>query len=329
MTNKMVFANNEELRQKILNGANTLADYVSSTLGPKGRTVLLKEQDKTAFATKDGVTVAQFVNLEDEFENAGAQIIRQAANETNTSAGDGTTTATVLARAILNEAQRHIVAGVSPIELQRGIDATVSEICNNLTEMARPVTSIDDVKHIATISANNDSTIGDLIALAVDKVGQDGSITIEESRSMDTSIDVTEGFRFSAGYCASAFVNDERRNVMHYEEPLVMVTDYKITQVEQILPILELVAREARPLVIVAEDIEGQALAAMIMNAMRGSLKIAGIKAPFYGEERRNLLSDLAMSTGATFITRESGQKLQTTTLDQLGTAKSVESTKV
>ena len=329
MTNKMVFANNEELRQKILNGANTLADYVSSTLGPKGRTVLLKEQDKTAFATKDGVTVAQFVNLEDEFENAGAQIIRQAANETNTSAGDGTTTATVLARAILNEAQRHIVAGVSPIELQRGIDATVSEICNNLTEMARPVTSIDDIKHIATISANNDSVIGDLIAMAVDKVGQDGSITIEESRSMDTSIDVTEGFRFSAGYCASAFVNDERRNVMHYEEPLVMVTDYKITQVEQILPILELVAREARPLVIVAEDIEGQALAAMIMNAMRGSLKIAGIKAPFYGEERRNLLSDLAMSTGATFITRESGQKLQTTTLDQLGTAKSVESTKV
>ena len=329
MTNKMVFANNEELRQKILNGANTLADYVSSTLGPKGRTVLLKEQDKPAFATKDGVTVAQFVQLDDEFENAGAQVIRQAANETNTTAGDGTTTATVLARAILNESQKHIAAGVSPIELQRGIDATVSEICNNLTEMARPVTSIDDIKHIATISANNDSTIGDLIALAVDKVGQDGSITIEESRSLETSIDVTEGFRFSAGYCASAFVNDERRSVMSYEEPLIMVTDYKITQVEQILPILELVARESRPLVIVAEDIEGQALAAMIMNAMRGSLKIAGIKAPYYGEERRNLLSDLAMSTGATFITRESGQKLQTTTLDQLGSAKSVESTKV
>ena len=328
MTNKMVFANNEELRQKILNGANTLADYVSSTLGPRGRTVLLKEKDKPAFATKDGVTVAVHVQLDDPFENAGAQVIRQAANETNTSAGDGTTTATVLARAILNEAQRHIAAGVSPIELQRGIDATVSEICKNLTEMARPVTSIDDIKHIATISANNDSTIGDLIALAVDKVGQDGSITIEESRSMETSIDVTEGFRFSAGYCASAFVNDERRNVMSHEEPLVMVTDYKITQVEQILPILELVARESRPLVIVAEDIEGQALAAMIMNAMRGSLKIAGIKAPFYGEERRHLLSDLAMSTGATFITRESGQKLQTT-LDQLGSAKSIESTKV
>jgi chaperonin GroEL len=183
MTNKMVFANNEELRQKIVKGANTLADYVSSTLGPKGRTVLLKEQDKPAFATKDGVTVAQFVQLDDEFENAGAQVIRQAANETNTTAGDGTTTATVLARAILNESQKHIAAGVSPIELQRGIDATVSEICNNLTEMARPVTSIDDIKHIATISANNDSTIGDLIALAVDKVGQDGSITIEESRS--------------------------------------------------------------------------------------------------------------------------------------------------
>ena len=234
----------------------------------------------------------------------------------------------MLARAILNEAQRHIVAGVSPIELQRGIDATVSEICNNLTEMARPVTSIDDIKHIATISANNDSTIGDLIALAVDKVGQDGSITIEESRSLETSIDVMEGFRFSAGYCASAFINDERRNIMSHEEPLIMVTDHKITQVEQILPILELVARESRPLVIVAEDLEGQALAAMIMNAMRGSLKIAGIKAPFYGEERRHLLADLATSTGAVFITRESGQKLQTTTLAQLGSAKSIESTK-
>jgi len=329
MTNKMVFANNEELRRKILNGANTLADYVSSTLGPKGRTVLLKEKDKPAFATKDGVTCAQFVQLDDPFEDAGAQVIRQAANETNTSAGDGTTTATVLARAILNEAQRHIVAGVSPIELQRGIDATVTEICRNLTEMARPVNSIDDIKHIATISANNDSAIGDLIALAVDKVGQDGSITIEESRSLDTSIDVMEGFRFPAGYCASAFVNDERRNIMTHEQPLVMVTDYKITQVEQILPILELVAREARPLVIVAEDLEGQALAAMIMNAMRGSLKIAGIKAPFYGEERRQMLSDLALSTGATFITRESGQKLQSVTLSDLGSAKSIESTKV
>jgi len=329
MTNKMVFANNEELRQKILNGANTLADYVSSTLGPKGRTVLLKEKDKPAFATKDGVTVATFVHLEDQFENAGAQVIRQAANETNAIAGDGTTTATVLARSILNEAQRHIVAGVSPIEIQRGIDATVAEICKNLTNMAKPVTSIDDIKHIATISANNDSTIGDLIALAIDKVGQDGSITIEESRSLETSIDVMEGFRFPAGYCASAFVNDERRGVMHYEEPLVMVTDYKITQVEQILPILEMVARESRPLVIVAEDIEGQALAAMIMNAMRGTLKIAAIKAPFYGEERRNLLSDLSISTGATFVTRESGQKLQTVTLDQLGSAKSIESTKV
>jgi chaperonin GroEL len=311
MTHKMIFANNEELRQKILSGANTLADYVSSTLGPKGRTVLLKEKDKAAFATKDGVTVAQFVHLQDPFEDAGAQVIRQAANETNSNAGDGTTTATVLARAVLNESQRHIVAGVSPIEIQRGIDATVSEICGKLSKMATPVTSIEQIRHIATISANNDGTIGDLIAMAVDKVGQDGSITIEESRSLETSIDIMEGFRFPAGYCASAFVNDERRGIMQHEEPLVMVTDYKITQVEQILPILELVAREARPLIIVAEDIEGQALAAMIMNAMRGTLKIAAIKAPFYGQERRNLLSDLAISTGASFVTRESGKKIQ------------------
>jgi chaperonin GroEL len=329
MTHKMIFANNEELRQKILSGANTLADYVSSTLGPKGRTVLLKEKDKSAFATKDGVTVAQFVHLQDPFEDAGAQVIRQAANETNSNAGDGTTTATVLARAVLNESQRHIVAGVSPIEIQRGIDATVSEICGKLSKMATPVTSIEQIRHIATISANNDGTIGDLIAMAVDKVGQDGSITIEESRSLETSIDIMEGFRFPAGYCASAFVNDERRGIMQHEEPLVMVTDYKITQVEQILPILELVAREARPLIIVAEDIEGQALAAMIMNAMRGTLKIAAIKAPFYGQERRNLLSDLAISTGASFVTRESGKKIQEVGLADLGTAKSIESTKI
>lgn len=325
----MVFNKEDDLRQKILNGANTLADYVASTLGPRGRTVLLKEKDNPAFATKDGVTVAQFVQLEDPFENAGAQVIRQAANETNTSAGDGTTTATVLAREILKETQRHIAAGVSPIEIQRGIDATVTKITNNLSELSRPISSIDDIKHIATISANNDTTIGNLIALAVDKVGQDGSITIEESRSLETSIDVTEGFRFSSGFCASAFVNDERRGIMQHEQPLILITDYKITQVEQILPLLELISRESRPLIIVAEDIEGQALAAMIMNAMRGTLKIAGIKAPFYGEERRNLLCDLAISTGATFVTRESGQKLQTTTLADLGSAKSIESTKV
>ncbi len=317
-----------ELQQKIMNGVNTLADNVASTLGPRGRNVLLQESGQTPFITKDGVTVAHFVALDDPFENAAAQIIKQAAIQTNTDAGDGTTTATVLARAILREAQRYIATGVSPIELQRGIEIGVRKITESLKEMSQPVANTEDIAHIATISANNDSTIGELIALAVDRVGQDGSITIEESRSLETSLDITEGFRFNGGYCASAFVTDERRSMLHYEEPLILVTDYKVSTVESILPLLELVAREGRPLIIVAEEIEGQALAAMIMNAMRGTLKIAGIKAPEYGEERRNTLSDLALSIGATFVTRESGIKLPEVKLHHLGSANSIECTK-
>lgn len=322
------YDDNQSLQQKIITGANVLADNVASTLGPRGRNVLLQEKGKAPFITKDGVTVAAFVSLDDPFENAGAQIIKQAAIETNNGAGDGTTTSTVLARAILTESQKFIASGVSPIELQRGIDLTVREITKNLKEMAIPVNSLEDIQHIATISANNDSTIGKLISMAFDRVGQDGSITIEESNSIETSLDVTEGFSFNSGYCAGAFITDERRSVMQYDEPLVLVTDYRITTVEQILPILEMTAREGRPLVIVAEDVEGQALAAMIMNAMRGTMKVAAIKAPGYGHERRNLLSDLATSVGATFISRESGAKLQETKMVNFGTSKFVESTK-
>ena len=317
-----------ELQQKIMNGVNTLADNVASTLGPRGRNVLLQEKGKTPFITKDGVTVAHFVALEDPFENAAAQVIKQAAIQTNTDAGDGTTTATVLARAILRESQRYIATGVSPIELQRGIEIGVREITKNLKDMSQPVASTEDIAHIATISANNDATIGELIALAVDRVGQDGSITIEESRSLETSLDITEGFRFNAGYCAGAFVTDERRAMLHYENPLILVTDHKISAVEPILPLLELVAREGRPLIIIAEEVEGQALAAMIMNAMRGTLKIAAIKAPDYGEQRRDTLDDLALSIGATFITRESGVKLDEVKMQHLGSANSIECTK-
>jgi len=322
------YDDNQTLQQKIIKGANVLADNVASTLGPKGRNVLLKEKGQQPFITKDGVTVAHFVALEDPFENAGAQILRQAAVETNNEAGDGTTTSTILARAILRESQRFIASGVSPIELQRGIDLAVKEVVTNLKKLARPVKRVADVEHVAAISANNDNAIGKLIATAVDKVGQDGSITIEESRSLETSLDITEGFRFDAGFCAGAFITDERRGIMHYEEPLFLVTDHKISNVESILPVLEMIARENRPLVIVAEDIEGQALAAMIMNAMRGTLKVAGIKAPMYGEERRNILSDLATSVGAHFITRESGTKIADVQMSDLGTAQFIESNK-
>lgn len=320
------YDDNQTLQQKIMAGANKLADNVASTLGPRGRNVLLQEKGQNPFITKDGVTVAAFVKCEDPFENAAAQVIKQAAIETNNEAGDGTTTATVLARAILRESQRYITSGVSPTELQRGIDLAVREVVSNLKSLARPVTSVEDIEHIATISANNDKSIGKLISMAVDRVGQDGTITIEESRSVDTVLDITEGFRFGGTYCASAFITDERRGVMHHEEPLFLITDHKITTVEQILPSLELIARENRPLIIVAEDIEGQALAALIMNSMRGTLKVAAIKAPLYGEDRRNILDDLALSTGATFITRESGQKLQNVQLVDFGTAKFVES---
>jgi chaperonin GroEL len=322
------YDDNQTLQQKIMKGANILADNVASTLGPKGRNVLLQEAGKDPFITKDGVTVAHFVALEDPFENAAVRVIRQAAIQTNSDAGDGTTTSTVLARAILREAQRYVVSGVSPIELQRGIMLAVKEITRKLTEMSTSITSIEDIAHIASISANNDSSIGQLISLAVDRVGQDGSITIEESRSIETSLDVTEGFHFDAGYCAGAFITDDRRGVMHHDDPLLLVTDYKISTVEQILPLLEMIAREGRALIVVAEDIEGQALAAIIMNAMRGTMKVAGIKAPLYGEERRNTLDDLAASTGATFITRESGIKLQDVKMSDLGTAKFIESAK-
>jgi chaperonin GroEL len=233
----------------------------------RGQNVLLQEKDKAPFITKDGVTVAHFVALDDPFENAGAQILKQAAIETNATAGDGTTTATVLARAILNESQRFILAGVSPIEIQRGLMNASKQVLESLNGMAKPVQSVEDIRHIANISANNDSTIGDIIAMAVDKVGQDGSISIEESRTMETSLDITEGFKINAGYCAGAFITDERRATMYHDNPLILVTDYKISQVEEIMPILEMIARESRPLIIVAEEVEGQALSALIVNS--------------------------------------------------------------
>ena len=313
------------LSQKIIAGVDKLADNVASTLGPRGRNVIIKQAGKRPIITKDGVTVAEFVDLDDPFEDVGAQIIKQASRQTNTVAGDGTTTATVLARAILHGAQRHIVAGASPIDVKREIDATVEDYVKNLKEMARPIQSEEDIAHIATISANNDETIGKLVAKAVDCVGKDGSISVEEARSLETSLDLTEGFRFDSGYTATAFINDERRGAVVYEDPLILVADCKIDKVEDILPVLETVAREGRPLVIVASDIEGQAHAALIMNMMRGTMKIAAVKAPRYGEERRNILKDLCLSTGAAYATKSAGLKLKDVKLEHLGTCKKID----
>jgi chaperonin GroEL len=323
------YDNGASLGDRILRGVNQLADNVASTLGPRGRNVILQEPGGNPVITKDGVTVAEFVEFEDLFENAGASVIKQAAAQTNSMAGDGTTTATVLARAVLTESQRYIASGASPVELKRGMDIAVEAIVESLKGLAVDISSVEEIANIASISANNDRTIGELIATAVDRAGKNGAITIEEARSLETSLDLVEGFRFDAGYAATAFINEERRGVVKYtEDPLILVTDYKLEAVEQILPILEVVAREARPFVIVAEEIEGQALAALIMNAMRGTMKVAAVKAPRYGEERRNLLKDLATSVGATFVSRESGLKLKDTKLEDLGIAKSIEISK-
>ena len=325
---KCKFESRAGLNAKVLRGVNTLADNVAATLGPKGRNVILHQKDKEPFITKDGVTVSAFVHCNDEFENAAVQILKQATSQTNTMAGDGTTTATVLAREIITAAQRYITAGASPIELKRGIDAAVEKLSIILKEGAIQIESLEDVENIATISSNNDATIGKLVATAIDKAGKDGSITIEESRTVDTSLDIIEGFRLEAGYAASAFVTDERRGAVHYDAPLLLVTDNKIENVDQILPALEIVSRDGRPLVIVAEEIEGQALAALIMNTVRGNMKITAVKAPFYGDRRRAILADLALSTGAELVARDSEVRLKDVKLQHFGQCRSVDITK-
>ena len=317
-----------ELRNKVLDGVNTLADYVATTLGPKGQNVLIHNKDRTPFVTKDGVTVAQNVNFEDPHMNAGAQVVKQVSAMTNTEAGDGTTTSTVLAREILNQANKHIASGTSPIEIKRGLEQCLQEAFGVISDVAKPISSAEDVMHIATISANNDATIGKLVATAVDKVGKNGSITIEEARSLETSLDLVEGFRFDSGYTATAFITDDRRGVCRYDNPMFLITDTKVDQVAQILPALEIAARESRPFVIVAEEVEGQALAALIMNTMRGSMKVAAVKAPRYGEERRAIMSDLAVSTGAKFFQQSMGHSLTDVSLTDFGKAASVEITK-
>jgi chaperonin GroEL len=316
------------LQQKILKGANLLADNVASTLGPRGRSVILYHPEQSPVITKDGVTVAKFVQLEDPFENVGAQIIKQAAAKTNTEAGDGTTTSVVLSRAILKQAQKYLMAGAAPIELKRGIDKAVIAIVENLKKMATPIKSVKDIAHIANISANNDEIIGNLIAKAVDLAGKDGAITIEEARSTETSLELAEGFRFDSGYLASAFITDEKRGQVKYDDALFLVTDEKVDSVEDLMPALEIAAREGRPFVIIAENIEGQALAALIMNAMRGTMRVVGVKAPRYGEERRNILKDLALSVDATFITRQNNIKLRDVKLTHFGKAKTFECSK-
>lgn len=314
----------QELINKVLNGVNKLADNVGSTLGPRGRTVgIMYQGENIPMVTKDGVTVAEHITFEDPFENMGAQIVKQAAKQSATKAGDGTTTATILTRGILNRAQKYIVAGASPTEIKRGMDKATEAIVTNLIEMARPVQSQQDIEHIATISANNDIGIGTLIANAVDSAGKDGSVLVEEARSINTSLDLIEGFRIDQGYLSSKFITNERQNTAEYHDPLILVTDEQVDSIDQIYAALELAAKDQRPLLVIANEVEGQALAAMIANAVRGTMKVCAVKSPRYGEERRSILRDLCASLGATFVTREDGILLKNIQLKHFGRAKS------
>ena len=318
------YKNGQDLTTKILNGVNKLADNVGSTLGPRGRTVgIMYQGENIPMVTKDGVTVAEHITFDDPFENMGAQIVKQAAKQSASSAGDGTTTATVLTRGILNRAQKYIIAGASPTEIKRGMDKATEIITNNLKELATPVRSQTDIEHIATISANNDKGIGTLIATAVDSAGKDGSVLVEEARSIETSLDLIEGFRIDQGFLSPKFITNERQNTAEYHDPLILVTDEQIDTIEQIYPALEIAAKDQRPLLIVANDVSGQALAAMIANAVRGTMKVCAVKSPRYGEERRSILRDLAASVGATFLTREDGMLLKNVQLRNFGRSKS------
>tara|TARA_R110000824_G_scaffold116244_3_gene267620 strand:+ start:1790 stop:3361 length:1572 start_codon:yes stop_codon:yes gene_type:complete len=318
-----------ELIRNLVSGVNKTANIVGKTLGPKGKNVILKKAGSRPIVTKDGVTIAKFLSFENEYENVACEIIKEASSKTAEEAGDGTTTSTVLTKAIVNKAQKFIDVGVSSNDLFFGMNKALKDIAEFMQENSRKIQTLDDVKHIAKISSNGDELVSDLIKTAVDKVGFDGVINIEESKSVDTTLDVVEGFTFPSGYAAGAFVTDDRRKTVNYESGLVLITNHKLSNVEEVLPILELAARENKPLVIVGEEIEGQLLAALIMNTVRGSMKIVAIKAPFYGEQRRDFLDDLSIVTGGKFVSRESGITFSDFKLEHFGKFSKIESKKL
>lgn len=323
-----VYCNHSELSDKLLRGVATLAENVGATLGPKGRNVILKKKGERPIITKDGVTVASFVDLSDPVENLGAQVIKQAAQVTADEAGDGTTTSTVLSHEIFQQATAHLSAGISPVEIKRGMDKAVEAIINELKEVSSPVETLEDILNIATVSANGDKHLGNLISQAIDKAGKDGAISIEPANSSETSLELIEGFQIDSGYLSPQFVTDKRRWTMRHESPLILVTDTILSTVEQIFPTLQIASREGRALVVVAEDVQDQALAALVMNAVRGSMKVAAIRAPGYGEERRACLEDLAASVGATVLGPAGKQSLTKVDISHLGTVKVCEAKK-
>lgn len=315
---------NTDARASLKKGVDALANAVKVTLGPKGRNVVIDKKFGAPTVTKDGVTVAKEIELENPIENMGAQMVKEVASKTSDVAGDGTTTATVLAQAIFREGLKYVTSGVNPMDIKRGIDKAVEELVKGLKELSSPIKSNNEIAQVGAISANNDKYIGDLIAQAMDKVGKDGVITVEEAKGTETNVDVVEGMQFDRGYLSPYFVTNPESMEAELEDPYILIHDKKISTMKDLLPILEKIAQSGRSLLIIAEDLEGEALATLVVNKLRGTLKVAAVKAPGFGDRRKAMLEDIAILTGGTVISEEKGYKLENATVSYMGTAKRV-----
>ncbi|HHK6006124.1 TPA: chaperonin GroEL [Neisseria subflava] len=314
-----------EVRQKMVNGVNVLANAVRVTLGPKGRNVVLDRAFGGPHITKDGVSVAKEIELKDKFENMGAQMVKEVASKTNDVAGDGTTTATVLAQSIVAEGMKYVTAGMNPTDLKRGIDKAVAALVDELKNIAKPCDTSKEIAQVGSISANSDEQVGAIIAEAMEKVGKEGVITVEDGKSLENELDVVEGMQFDRGYLSPYFINDAEKQIAALDNPFVLLFDKKISNIRDLLPVLEQVAKASRPLLIIAEDVEGEALATLVVNNIRGILKTVAVKAPGFGDRRKAMLQDIAILTGGTVIAEEVGLSLEKATLDDLGQAKRIE----
>ena len=323
MTAKDVKFGNDA-RVKMLNGVNILADAVKVTLGPKGRNVVLDKSFGAPTITKDGVSVAREIELEDKFENMGAQMVKEVASKANDAAGDGTTTATVLAQAIVNEGLKAVAAGMNPMDLKRGIDKAVSAVVAELKSLSKPCETSKEIEQVGTISANSDSIVGQLIAQAMEKVGKEGVITVEDGTGLEDELDVVEGMQFDRGYLSPYFINKPETATVELDNPFILLVDKKVSNIRELLPVLEGVAKAGKPLLIIAEDVEGEALATLVVNTMRGIVKVAAVKAPGFGDRRKAMLQDIAILTAGTVISEEIGMELEKATLEDLGQAKRV-----
>jgi chaperonin GroEL len=313
-----------DAREKMLRGVDILANAVKVTLGPKGRNVVIDKSFGAPRITKDGVTVAKEIELEDKFENMGAQMVREVASKTNDIAGDGTTTATVLAQAIVKEGAKYVAAGMNPMDLKRGVDLAVTEVVKNLQSQSKKINTSAEVAQVGTISANGDKTVGEMIAEAMQKVGNEGVITVEEAKAMETELEVVEGMQFDRGYISPYFITNAEKMVADLEDPYILLFEKKLSNLQAMLPVLEAVVQSSRPLLIIAEDVEGEALATLVVNKLRGGLKVAAVKAPGFGDRRKAMLQDIATLTGGQVISEDLGIKLESVTLDMLGRAKKV-----